>query len=289
MNDNHLKKDIEKAVMFFLLIALLVSACLPEPLEVHRLPAVKPEIVISSQVIPDQSLLVMVTKTFGALDANDDSDPEMLLEQIAVNDAQVMVRGQNRTDTLLSLGNGLYGGVFIPLKAGGEYHLHVMSVSMGEVYATTRVIPQVTFQDVSAELYYSPYGDTLAEITYSIVDPAEENWYMITVQEIEQEDVVENLLNPRAFTFLLPDKDFNGEKFQDTFRVYPRDYQPGDTIAVSISSISQPYYTFMELRLDNRFDFIEFVSEPVNYPSNVVGGRGFFNLYIPDIRFFVFQ
>jgi hypothetical protein len=45
----------------------------------------------------------------------------------------------------------------------------------------------------------------------------------------------------------------------------------------------------MKLRIDNRFSLVEFVSEPVNYPSNVAGGKGYFNLYIPDVRFFVFE
>ncbi len=45
----------------------------------------------------------------------------------------------------------------------------------------------------------------------------------------------------------------------------------------------------MELRQDNRFSLVEFLGEPINYPTNVVGGKGFFNLYIPDIRTFVLE
>lgn len=112
---------------------------------------------------------------------------------------------------------------------------------------------------------------------------------MINVQEVEREDVIENMLNPRAFTLLIEDDDFNGEAYGERFRVFPRDYEPGDTIAVSLSNISAEYHAFMKLRIDNRFSLVEFVSEPVNYPSNVVGGKGYFNLYVPDVRFFVFD
>ena len=110
---------------------------------------------------------------------------------------------------------------------------------------------------------------------------------MINVQEVEREDIIENLLNPRAFTILLPDDEFNGSPYGERFTVFPRDYQPGDTIAVSLSNISQAYYDFMKLRMDNRFSLVEFMSEPVDYPSNVVGGRGYFNLYVPDVRIFI--
>ena len=31
------------------------------------------------------------------------------------------------------------------------------------------------------------------------------------------------------------------------------------------------------------------ISETVNYPSNVKGGKGFFNLYMPDVKLFVLE
>jgi hypothetical protein len=142
---------------------------------------------------------------------------------------------------------------------------------------------------LEADLFYNGFNDTLAQITYTLQDEVEKNWYMINVQEVEQEDVLENLLNPRAFTILLRDDEFNGGLYREKFRVFPRDYKPGDTIAVSLSNISEEYFQFMQLRIDNRFSLVEFVSEPVNYPSNVVGGKGYFNLYVPDVRFFVFD
>jgi hypothetical protein len=232
---------------------------------------------------------VLLTKTFGALDASDDSDPEELLDQIAVNDAVVTIKGPLGEYELESLDNGLYGGLVIPFQGGESYELHVNSESLGEVHAVTTVKPLVSFDDIKAELFFNGYDDTLAQITYKLSDRLEENWYMLNVQEVEREDVVENLINPRAFTRLIDDKEFNGEIHEETFRVFPRDFIPGDTIAVTISNISKEYYDFMELRIDNRYSFVEYLSEPVNYPTNVVGGKGFFNLYVPDVEFFVLE
>lgn len=267
----------------------LVSGCLPDPLEVDSVPGAPPQLVVSTQIIPDQSLIVLVTRTFGALEASDDSDPEALLDHIAVDDALVILQGPNRTDTLQSLGKGAYGGITIPFVAGQVYRLDINSAALGQVHATTDVKRSVAFEHVEAELFYNGYGDTLAQITYTFADQEEKNWYMINVQEVEREDAIDNLLNPRAFTMLLNDDDFNGESYSERFRVFPRDYHPGDTVAVSLSNISEDYYQFMKLRIDNRLSLVEFVSEPVNYPSNVIGGRGYFNLYVPDVRFFVFD
>lgn len=270
------------------LCCALVS-CLPDPLEVKSVPDPAVQIIVSTQIIPDQSLIVLLTRTFGALEASDNSDPLALLDIIAVNDAVVTIEGPHGKYTLNSLGNGLYGGVVVPFEAGDQYQLHIKSDELGEAHATTVVQSRVAFANIDAELFYNGYNDTLAQITYSLEDSAERNFYMINVQEVERKDVIENLLNPQAFTVLVPDYEFNGRLFEEQFRVFPRDYQPGDTIAISLSNISEEYYEFMKLRIDNRFSIVELVSEPVNYPSNVVGGKGYFNLYLPDVRFFVFD
>lgn len=274
--------------VFFGVIVTL-SSCFPDPLEVASVPRAPIHLVVSTQIIPDESLLVLLTKSFGALDASDKSDPETLLDAIAVNDALVIVEGPSGTDTLAFLGNGTYGGVIIPFQEGETYSLHVNSPEFGAVSATTEVKRKIEFSHVEAELFYNGYSDTLAQITYTFADPPEKNYYMVNVQEIEREDAIENLLNPRAFTVLVSDDEFNGRSYGERFRVFPRDYEPGDSIAVSLANISAEYYAFMNLRMDNRFSLVEFVSEPVNYPSNVVGGKGYFNLYIPDVEFFVFD
>jgi hypothetical protein len=278
-----------KTIFNFIVAGCILAACLPDPLDVKNIPTVKPEIVVSSQLIPGQGLVVLLTKTIGALDASDQSDPQELISQIAVNDAEVVVEGNAGTFSLDSLGNGLYGGISIPLVAGDQYTLNVKSVSLGEVHATTTVLPQIRFESVDAKLIYNKFNDTLAQVTYTLKDPVAENYYMINVQEIEREDFAENLINPRAFTSLIDDKTFNGATYNETFRVFPRDYKPGDTIAVSLSNISAEYYQFVKLRLDNRFSFVEFLGEPTNYPSNVIGGRGFFNLFVPDVKVFVLE
>ena len=267
----------------------VMISCLPEPLSIDGLPVVKPEIVVSTQMVPDRSLVVLLTKTFGALEGSNDSDPEELLQQIAVDDAVVVITGPDRSDTLVNIGYGFYGDVIIPFVAGEEYSLYVNSASLGEITATTSVKEQIQFEDIEAGLYFNGFGDTLAEVTHTFLDPPGKNWYMLNVQEVEQEDIVENLLNPNSFMKLHDDVDFEGNELEETFRVFPRDYHAGDTIAVSLSNISSDYYEFLQLRVDNRFSLVQYLSEPVNYPSNINGGRGFFNLYIPDVEFFVLK
>lgn len=265
---------------------IVVCSCQPEPIPIDGLPEATPQIVVSTQIIDDQSLVVLLTKSFGALDASDDSDLEELLNQIAVNDALVTISGPDGTDTLLFLELGFYGGITIPFESGKEYTLTVRSETLGEVYATTTVKPQITFRDIRAHLYYNGSDDTLAEVIYSFNDPPGKNWYMFSVQEATREDLIENLINPSAYIRLIDDTDFDGTTYSELIRV-SGDYSEGDTIAVTLSNVSEEYYDFLKKRIDNRYSFIEYLGEPVNYPSNVTGGKGFFNLYIPDVRTFV--
>jgi len=283
-------KPVRMLLPLILLLPLIwVAGCLPDPLAVTGLPALKPQIVVSSQIIPDQSLVILLTKTFGALDASEDSDPQALLEQIAVSDATVTLTGPDGTYMLHSVGPGLYGGIIIPFEEGKSYELHVTSEALGEVSAVTTVKRKVSFESISANLYFNGYEDTLAQVTYSLRDSAERNWYMLNTQPIRLGELQDNLLNPRSFTRLLDDTTFNGTVFTETFRGFRDDYRSGDTLAVSLANISEDYYNFIKLRLDNRYSFSEFLSEPVSYPSNVKGGKGFFNLYVPDVRFFILQ
>ena len=289
LNGNGVEVKRKHIAISFAWMLIVMCSCIPEPLPVDGLPTVKPQIVVSTQIVPDESLVVLLTKSFSALDADSDTDPETLLNQIAVNDAIVTISGPAGSDTLNFLQLGFYGGIDIPFEVGESYTLTVQSPTLGEVHATTTVKPQIVFDEIDASLFFNGFDDTLAQVTYQFKDPAGGNYYMINVQEVEQEDIVQNVLNPNAFTKIMTDEEFENESFGETFRVFPREYDPGDTIAVSLSNISYDYYDFIEKRIDNRYSFIEFLGEPVNYPTNVVGGKGFFNLYLPDVRVFVLE
>src|SRR5690606_28916904 len=112
------------------------TSCIPQPLEVRDLPAPKQEIVVSTQVIPDTTLIVLLTRTIGALDASDNTDFEDLLDKIAVNDAVVMLEGPLRTDTLDFVGSGIYVAPGVVFRAGEHYTLTIKSEAMGTAYAT---------------------------------------------------------------------------------------------------------------------------------------------------------
>lgn len=281
-------KAIALGISLPVLAAFFLLSCLPDPLEVREVPTVEPELVVASQIIPDEEIVVWLTSTFGILEASEDSEPEEVLNQIAVNDAQVMISGPGGTNTLEFFERGLYVGQKIPFKEWETYELLVKSETLGEIKASATVLPQVEFESVRARLYYNIYDDTLKQVIYSITDPPEKNWYMINVQKIEREKgekLIREAINPETITFLLDDADFPGLAYEGHLDFENEGFTPDDSIAVSLSNISEEYFRFMEQRLKNRLSLMEFLSEPVNYPTNVIGGKGYFTLHVPDIRF----
>lgn len=264
----------------------VVSACIPDPLEVKDIPQLDQRIVVSSQMIPGLAVAVLLTKSVGALDVSDDSDPEDLLAQILIDDAVVTLRGGGTSYPMQYVGNGVYGVVGVTLVEGESYSLFVDSPSMGTVQASTTVKPLIPFNDVDASIYIIG-RDTLAEVDYTISDPAGKNWYLMTAQHVTGKNLQERLLNPWITTKLLDDVSFEGGIKQDNFKVLFDEVKNGDTLAVLLSNIDKDYYEFMKIREDTRFGLASYLGEPINYPTNVEGGLGFFNLYVPDVRVFI--
>jgi hypothetical protein len=271
-----------------LLATLLLLSCLPEPLPVDDIPKLETKIVVSSQIIPNTGLVVFVSRSIGALDAGDDSDPENLVAQIAISDAVVTLSVNDNLDTLQNLGNGLYGNIILDWQNNVGYTLTVNTTSLGSVSAITRLLDFVSFNEVSATIFDNGF-DSLAQISYRLTDPKGENYYMINVQRFRSSQELSSLVNPRIFTRLFDDKAFDGEEKAETFNVLFQEFSEGDSIAVSMANISKSYYDFLKVRSDNRFSFVEFAGEPINYPTNVQGGYGFFNLHTPDVRVFILE
>lgn len=282
--------SIKPLLRVLLLLLVLQAGCRPEPLEVTGIPEADPEIVVATQMLSEQSMVVWLSRTFGALEAKEGLEAEGLLKQIAVNDALVTITGPAGTDTLIFEGNGVYRGLGISLEAGRSYDLMVDSETMGVVYASSIVLPQVAFETLEPELFYGNEEKTAFVLKYSFPDdPEEQNFYMLNIQNIKEEELYLNRINPEALTILLEDTEFNGETYAAMVDFPAGAYEEGDTLAVSLANISKAYFHFMEERTGKRIGLLEFLSEPVNYPSNVIGGKGFFNLYVPDVRVFVVQ
>jgi anthranilate/para-aminobenzoate synthase component I len=269
------------------LSAVLLLSCMPDPLDVTDLKSPAMKIVVSSLILPDRSVAILITKSIGALEASKESDPRELISDIAINDAEVTITVNDSIYSLKLLQDGVYQGFGIPLVAGRECHLKVVSQKFGRVSATTVVQAPIYFDTVKAEPYINEYNDYWAEVTYTIKDPPSPNYYLVNVQGAKRKDLVENILKPDAYTRQVEDKTFDEQEFSEMFRAMNRNFYPGDSIEVSLSNVSVDYFNYVSLRLENKLELVEVFSEPIYYPTNIRGGLGFFTLHLTDVRVIV--
>lgn len=278
---NHARVSVASLAM------VLTFSCIPDPLEVDHLKFPETSIVVSSLILPDNSVAVLLTRSIGALDASEESDPRDLISEIAINDATVTISVNDSVYALTLLQDGVYQGIGIPLKPGRECHLKVVSKSMGTVTASTVVQAPIYFDSVRVEPYINEYNDYWAQVTYTIKDPPSPNYYLLNVQKAKRKDRAENILKPDAYTRQVEDKTFDEQEFSEMFRAMHKNLYPGDSIEVSLSNVSFDYFNYVTLRLENHLELVEVFSEPIYYPTNVRGGRGFFTLHLTDVRVIV--
>ncbi|MEQ8244101.1 DUF4249 family protein [Fulvivirga sp.] len=270
-------------IVFFCASALL-TACLPEPLPVNNVPVLENTVVVGSQELPDEFIAISLTKSFGALDAGPDSDIEALLDELLIDSVEMFIEVVGQNYQLQNLTNGFYLGTGIPEIVGEEYTLSFINpLNDKPVISKSNLLPFIGFDSLEVSLNETTF-DTLININLWIEDPDQKNWYMVNVQTFNDDYDIQD----RPYTELLDDIGFNGELYHHEFTIPFRDYEPGDTIFVSMANINEDYYQFLKLRKDQRFSLLDGLGEPINYPTNVENGLGFFHTHQPDIRIVLF-
>jgi hypothetical protein len=266
-------------------LALLQVGCLPDPLEVEDVPIPEEQVVVGSQLIPDQFITISLTKNFTALEAGPSSDLEAVIADLLVPDVDVSIAVEGTNYQLTELVNGIYGVDDLPQEPGTLYTLSFVNpINLDSTYAQAVSLPFIGFSSINPMLDYTEF-DSLLRVQFSIEDPIGPNWYMVNAQSVGTSIDISG----RPFTQLYTDEGMDGEVIEEQFTVLFRDFTEGDTVLISLANISQKYFEFLELRGNQRFLLIEELGEPVNYPTNVTNGLGFFNVHLPDIRFFVLE
>lgn len=297
-----MKKSIYISALFFALVSGMVS-CIPEAVEIE-IPQAPVKLVVASQIIPENFIIVQVSRSFGALESTNDSSgsgvSDDLLERILADSARVTITYRDGTDTLTNLGAGLYFSNVTNLYEGETYTLAVFDSTSGEsVISTATVLPIVPLQDAGYYLDVINYDpnlpqltDTLTRFIVELNDPSGENFYMVNAYKISLGDTApgsglftQNSLSPTVTFF---DKQYPNTIIRDTFTF--DQFAPGDTVALTLSNISKSYYEFLNTRQrSGESIFSLLLKEPITYPSNIEGGYGQFNLHLPSLALMIIQ
>jgi hypothetical protein len=261
-----------------------------------KLPDQPVRLVVASQFVRDQAVVVALTRTFNPLEwaPQEDTISGAFREQVLVRDALVTLSYGNQTDTLEMTAPGVYTSINVQLSENIPYTLNAFDPLTGQsVTATADMLPRVRFEKAEPDIVYSDDEDPIVEIYYTFRDdPAVKNWYLVNFYRKVTLDP--NILTPdtlitgasnRSLAFeLISDDNLSDPLFSGTRRL--REVSLTDTIAVSVANVSQGYYEFLNLYGRSGNVITRISGDPIVYPTNVQNGYGYFTTHAPDIRVF---
>ncbi|MFT5823080.1 MAG: hypothetical protein ACI8ZM_004340 [Crocinitomix sp.] len=272
--------------LLFLILPILIFSCRPKDIDIN-VQSADPKLVVFSHVIPNSYMLVSLTQSFSALEPQD----SVSIEDLLVGGANVSVKFNNETIEFYELAYGLYASLETPTTAGINYELTAIKGN-DTITALSTMLAQTTLEEATP-IITKTATDTNTAIQISFQDnPSEDNWYIINVYKkdasaetdgIDGVNFFGNGSNVLAKTVLLSDDEIPG-MYASTLKL--DNVHHTDSIVVTLSNIDEEYFNFLNLKQGTGNVFASLNLEPVNYPSNVNNGYGFFNTHYPDIRFY---
>lgn len=270
----------------------ILSACQPDPLDV-KLDKYEPEIVVSSQVIPNYIMVVGLTRSFTVLSnaGYEGAGDSALFEQLLVDSALVTIESSSGIDTLFKVTSGLYASITELVEPQGDYHLIVKDYDERKtITATSTMLQNVSLDSVRP--YFDSEKDSIIKMDVAFTDEKNRsNYYVLSVYSrntnqagIDVNTFFENGSNNIEYQELLEDRNMDGEKIHRNINLPDVSFQ--DSLMVSLSNISEGYYSFLKSRERSGNLLSAVTNEPINYPSNVNNGLGYFNTHSPSLRFF---
>lgn len=274
--------------LLYILILFNCIACLPEPLplDVEQAPT---KLVISSQYLPDVGLMVLISKSFSALEernieqGNGELDQLTILQDLLVTEAEVFLIYEGQRIRMENLTNGFYAIDLSGLNSGNNLELEVYDPETGiSISASTEILPLVEIGNIDYSIAFEGSdSERVLTVNYQINDPIGDNWYLLSFYS-EVLDIPNYRRGFTQFEWLSSESELipngNPNVGSVTLREWTR-----DTLGVALFNVTPEHYRYLEA-LSKSESAIPFVSEPLNVTGNIKDGYGFFEVAFPDIE-----
>ena len=282
-----------KKLIVIILISVVCNAfysCAPPPIDI-KIPEAKHKLAIASQVIPGEIIAVSVTKSFSSLTGGGAIDSS-IISNVLIPHANVTITvNGGQVIQLYSIVPGIYASANVLSTPGTNYELHVRDSASGmECSSSSVMLPQVLF-DTIHPVVVKDSGDTTVFMDFDIIDPPQTtNYYLVNLYLPKSGSIVDLKsligLSSGAGTdnmILLSDKEFVNGRYHSRQAISANH---NAVIAYTLSNISADYYKFLTTWKTSAKLFNQLTGEPINFPTNIKGGYGFFTTTNPDIRIF---
>jgi hypothetical protein len=273
-----------KYIISFLFFSILLASCRPKNIDIN-VKAAESKLVVFTHVIPNNIMIVALTKSFSVLDGNTTEDFSKLL----VSGATVQMKFNGETFNFYELNPGIYASFEKAFQVNENYELFAC-YGKDTIHSFTKMLPKIDFNKITP-IVDKNTSDTTVYIDYSFNDiKGIDNWYLINIykkiQNSNSADMVnyfKNGENSLIKSILISDKEF-GDTYESKDKLDNLKYN--DSIVVTLSNINETYFNYLNQKNGTGSVFTQLNIEPITYASNIINGYGFFNAHFPHINYF---
>jgi hypothetical protein len=270
-----------------LLLFTALASCRPKPIDIE-IPQQDARLVISASCINESTVVVAAAYSVTSLrNLEDTSEQGPVPKDMLVDSAIVTIAGAGQLpDTLTSVSSGIYGSRSLKLHPGIKYTLTVIDLKKNAAAtATTVYMPKAEVESVTPEVIrYAE--DTVIKLHVRIKNAQPGDRYFMSYNTLAQ--ARELVLEPVSSLTSFSPKRIELFEESATDRVITKtlllDAMPRDTLAIHIGRVDQHYYKFLDAYKRTGYLINQVTGEPINLPTNISKGFGYFALYRPERR-----
>ena len=273
-----------KNISSIFILLILLTSCRPKNIDIN-VKAAESKLVVFTHVIPNNIMIVALTKSFSVLDGNTTADFSNLL----ISGATIQMKFNGEIFNFYELNPGIYVSFEKAFQVNENYELFA-SYGKDTIHSYTNMLAKINFNSITP-IVEKTSSDTNLFINYSFNDiKGMDNWYLINVykklQNSSSTDFVNyfnNGANALIKTILISDKEF-GDTYESKDKLDNLNHN--DSIVVTLSNINETYFNYLHQKNGTGSVFTQLNIEPITYSSNIINGYGFFNAHFPQINYF---
>lgn len=281
-------KRIMKLLPALLPLVLLFS-CQPKPLEIEVKQSA-PQLTLSSATPDEHTVLVSAGYSINSMVSLGDTvnGGKGLPDDMLLEEGVVTLAAEGRTpDTLYPVASGLYANRNLQLEKNASYTLTVYDRRKGvSGMASTPYFPLPAIDSLVPEVTRRK-GDTGVILHIKLPEAGADDFYFVSYNTAAAERELHRspyalaatlaAFSPKQLTLLSTADVKNG----CIRRVIPLSCKGTDTLLVHTGKIDKAYFDYLTAYKKSGSLINQLTGEPINLPSNVVSGLGFFSLSTP--------
>lgn len=276
------------------MLATTLYSCRPKPLDIE-IEQTPPMLTLSSAAPDNHTVLVSAGYSITSLlNLNDTVNGSVKIpKEMLLHDAVLTItEAGGERDTLFAISDGLYGSRNLLLEHGATYTIDVYEKNKGHIATATttyQALPEVTYSDPRLKRIK---GDTTVTIDVDIKNAREGEYYFISYnttalarKQLAQKTMDVSTLasfTPKQLTLINGTTHQNGNlEKKITMQV-----NSNDTLLIQTGRIDRAYFDYLTVYKKSGSLINQLTGEPINMPTNIIKGFGFFSLYAPVRKIF---